>query len=175
MDLQAQVQHPRFAKLPFHSNPDILDEICEYLSYEDEVDADDIASSRRTLLRLALTCRAFLEPALDRLWRNLDSLFPLLKVLPAFIQTDGTYVRRLAQVNVCGLMYTRFCEGPYQQRSGPALIGTRSKCGNFRTREIRIRSTSRCTSIFALPSCGQHRFCPHCATSTAPPRIRAIF
>ena len=94
MDLQ-QAQYPKFSKLPFHSNPDILDEICEYLSYEDDVDADDIASSRRTLLCLALTCKAFLEPALDRLWRNLDSLFPLLKVLPAFIQTDGTYVRHI--------------------------------------------------------------------------------
>ncbi|KAJ3514811.1 hypothetical protein NLJ89_g2149 [Agrocybe chaxingu] len=84
----------RNARLPFHSNPDILDEICEYLSYEYDNDPDDISRSRQVLLWVALTCRSFLEPALDRLWRSLDSLFPLLKVLPAFFQSDDTYVLR---------------------------------------------------------------------------------
>lgn len=84
--------------LPFHSNPDILDEICEYLAYDydlDPINLDDaviIDLSRRNLLHIAQTCKAFLEPALDRLWRSLDSLFPLLKILPAFIRSDGTYV-----------------------------------------------------------------------------------
>ncbi|KAF8965795.1 hypothetical protein BDZ97DRAFT_1729789 [Flammula alnicola] len=99
MDLQIETESTSTAatknsKLPFHSNPDILDEICEYLSYEYDIDSDDISVSRRTLLWVALTCKAFLEPALDRLWRSLDSLFPLLKILPAFIQSDGTYVLR---------------------------------------------------------------------------------
>ncbi|KDR66436.1 hypothetical protein GALMADRAFT_147866 [Galerina marginata CBS 339.88] len=79
---------------PFHSNPDILDEICEYLAYEDDLDTEDAGISRRNLLWAALTCKAFLEPALDRLWRSLESLFPLLKILPAFIKSDGTYVLR---------------------------------------------------------------------------------
>ncbi|KAF8179869.1 hypothetical protein BJ912DRAFT_982041 [Pholiota molesta] len=104
MDLQGQGESTeselpaastsRSSRLPFHSNPDILDEICEYLSYDCDADSDDISLSRRTLLRLALTSKAFLEPALDRLWRALDSLFPLLKILPAFGQSDGTYVLR---------------------------------------------------------------------------------
>jgi len=99
MDLQVPVapvtEIPKSAlpRLPFHSNPDILDEICDYLSYEfDDYDMDEISRSRKSLLWVALACKAFLEPALDRLWRQLDSLFPLLKVLPAFIQSDGTYV-----------------------------------------------------------------------------------
>ncbi|KAF8905952.1 hypothetical protein CPB84DRAFT_1844591 [Gymnopilus junonius] len=86
--------------LPFHSIPHILDEICECLAYDDELDpfnakdAATIARSRRNLLHVALASTTLLEPALDRLWRNLDSLFPLLKILPAFIKSDGTYVLR---------------------------------------------------------------------------------
>ncbi|KAF9484254.1 hypothetical protein BDN70DRAFT_825915 [Pholiota conissans] len=104
MDLQIQAESSEFpgatpsssrsSRLPSHSNPDILDDICEYLSYDCDADTEDIHLSRRTLLRLALTCKAFLEPALDRLWRSLDSLFPLLKILPAFGKSDGTYVLR---------------------------------------------------------------------------------
>ncbi|KIM36384.1 hypothetical protein M413DRAFT_292532 [Hebeloma cylindrosporum] len=80
--------------LPFHSNPDILDEVCEYLAYDQDSAPDEVSTSKRNLLRLALTCKAFIEPALDRLWRSLDCLFPLLKILPAFSQSDGTYVLR---------------------------------------------------------------------------------
>ena len=70
----------RTPALPFHSHPDILDEICEYIQ------------DRQNLLWVALTCRAFLEPPLDCLWRSLESLFLLLKILPSLIQGDGTYV-----------------------------------------------------------------------------------
>jgi hypothetical protein len=99
MDVQVQTdtdQPPttltKSPTLPFHSNPDILDEVCEYLAYDHDSAPEDVFTSKRNLLRLALTCKAFLEPALDRLWRSLDCLFPLLKILPAFAQSDGTYV-----------------------------------------------------------------------------------
>ncbi|KAF6758037.1 hypothetical protein DFP72DRAFT_889748 [Ephemerocybe angulata] len=81
----------------FHSNPDILGEICEYLSPNDDLELepeDSLIASRQNLAWLALTCRAFLEPALDRLWRSLDTLYPLFKILPAFVRTDGTHVLR---------------------------------------------------------------------------------
>ena len=90
-----QENEARIAQLPFHSNPDILDEICEYLHDEQDaelVDSEAARISRQNLLWVALTCKAFLEPALDRLWRSLDSLFPLLRTLPSFTQSDGTYV-----------------------------------------------------------------------------------
>lgn len=83
-----QEPEARITRLPFHSNPDISDEICEYLQ------------DQQNLLWVALTCKAFLEPALDRLWRSLDSLFPLLRTLPAFIQSDGTYVSGLAAYTI---------------------------------------------------------------------------
>lgn len=83
---------PKPSRLPFHSNPDILDEVCEYLAYDHDSPADEVLTSKGNLLNLALTCKAFIEPALDRLWRSLDCLFPLLKILPAFSQSDGTYV-----------------------------------------------------------------------------------
>ena len=40
------------------------------------------------LLNAALTCKDFLEVALDILWEELDSMVPLLKVLPA-LQLEG--------------------------------------------------------------------------------------
>ena len=92
MDLQEP--ETRITRLPFHSNPDILDEICEYL-HEEQDGPSELAltgTCRQNLLWAGLTCKAFLEPALDRLWSSLDSLFPLLKILPSFIQSDGTYV-----------------------------------------------------------------------------------
>ncbi|KAF9045199.1 hypothetical protein BJ165DRAFT_1528104 [Panaeolus papilionaceus] len=96
----------KFITLPFHSNPDIIEEICEHLAYSDiHYEEDDylpflqtfeidIRTSRQALRDAALTCKAFLEPALDRLWRSLDTLFPLLKTLPVFVLSDTTYVIR---------------------------------------------------------------------------------
>ena len=37
---------------------------------------------RRSIARLARTCKAFRDPALDILWRDLDSLVPLLGLFP---------------------------------------------------------------------------------------------
>jgi hypothetical protein len=45
----------------------------------------DSPSGRRTLSRLARTCRAFCEPALDILWRELDSLIPVIGLFPAHV------------------------------------------------------------------------------------------
>ncbi|THH28300.1 hypothetical protein EUX98_g5884, partial [Antrodiella citrinella] len=39
-------------------------------------------NGRRTLSRLARTCKAFKEPALNVLWRDLDSFVPLLSLFP---------------------------------------------------------------------------------------------
>ena len=91
--MELQEPETRITRLPFHSNPDILDEICEYLQDEQDGSSELLAhTSKRNLLWAGLTCKALLEPALDRLWSSLDSLFPLLKILPSFIQSDGTYV-----------------------------------------------------------------------------------
>ncbi|KAJ6520075.1 hypothetical protein C8R45DRAFT_953782 [Mycena sanguinolenta] len=43
------------------------------------------ANGRRSLSRLARTCRAWLDPALSVLWRELDSLQPLLGLFPAHL------------------------------------------------------------------------------------------
>ena len=90
--MESQEPETRITRLPFHSNPDILDEICEYLHDEQDGSSEFTHTSKQNLLWAGLTCKALLEPALDRLWRSLDSLFPLLRILPSFTQSDGTYV-----------------------------------------------------------------------------------
>lgn len=43
---------------------------------------------RRTLFRFCMTCRNFVEPALDVLWYRLDSLYPLLRCLPSDLYNE---------------------------------------------------------------------------------------
>ncbi|KAJ7109966.1 hypothetical protein C8R44DRAFT_634597 [Mycena epipterygia] len=45
----------------------------------------DSPNGRRTLSRLARTCRAWLDPALNVLWRELDSLVPVLGLFPSHL------------------------------------------------------------------------------------------
>ena len=46
--------------------------------------------TRATLLSVALTCRSFLDPALDSLWYSIDDLEVLFKLLPNFISEPGS-------------------------------------------------------------------------------------
>ncbi|OAX31738.1 hypothetical protein K503DRAFT_703255, partial [Rhizopogon vinicolor AM-OR11-026] len=41
-----------------------------------------------TIAALARTCRAFKEPALDVLWKNMDGLGPLVSCLPENVKLD---------------------------------------------------------------------------------------
>jgi hypothetical protein len=43
----------------------------------------DGAAGKRALSRLARTCKALCEPALNALWRELDSLVPLVGLFPS--------------------------------------------------------------------------------------------
>jgi len=43
----------------------------------------DSPNGRRSMSRLARTCRAMCEPALNVLWRELDSLVPLISLFPS--------------------------------------------------------------------------------------------
>ena len=70
----------------FLKTPDFLAKTFSYL----QVDNDK--KSRRCLLNAALTCKNFLNVALDALWEELDSLLPLLKLLPALQVVDKAYV-----------------------------------------------------------------------------------
>ncbi|PIL32753.1 hypothetical protein GSI_04868 [Ganoderma sinense ZZ0214-1] len=63
----------------------------EYFVFDDE---DEVATRfflRRTLLSLAVSCRAFFDPALDMLWHSLDNIHPLLKLLPNYQCLDSIY------------------------------------------------------------------------------------
>jgi hypothetical protein len=44
------------------------------------------------LMNAALTCKDFLDEALDKLWEEMDSLVPVLKLLPALQFENDTYV-----------------------------------------------------------------------------------
>lgn len=45
-----------------------------------------------TLVRLAQTSTALMEPALNLVWSEMDSITPLLKLLPSFKFEDGSFV-----------------------------------------------------------------------------------
>ena len=56
---------------------------------------------RRALARLARTCKAFKEPALDMLWKDLNSFIPLITLFP------GTALKRARRPDL-GLVSTSF-------------------------------------------------------------------
>lgn len=45
----------------------------------------DAPNGRRSLSRLARTCKAFSGPALDILWRELDSVIPIVGLFPGHL------------------------------------------------------------------------------------------
>ena len=75
------------AKLAVFRNLDIMDTILDamlvkYIPYPSE---------RKHLLQAALTAKNFFDPAMNILWRSLDSILPVLKLIPDFkIQMDPT-------------------------------------------------------------------------------------
>ena len=55
-------------------------------------DINNENENRQCLLNAALTCKDFLEVALDELWREMDSFVPILKLLPGLQFENETYV-----------------------------------------------------------------------------------
>ena len=74
------------AKDSFLKDPDLKAKTFSHLQVKN-------AEKCRCLLNVALTCKGFLDIALDALWEKLDSMVPLLKLLPALLQVeDEAYV-----------------------------------------------------------------------------------
>ncbi|KAG6910799.1 hypothetical protein DXG01_007688 [Tephrocybe rancida] len=64
----------------------------------------------KQLYYAALTCKAFVNAALDHLWRSMNSIFPLVRILPMLDLVDGVYMltRRLGAEERTRLeVYTR--------------------------------------------------------------------
>ena len=78
------------AKISFLNNPDLM---VMTFSYQH-------VGKCRWLLNAALTCKDFLDVALDELWGKQDSLVPLLKLLPALQVEDEAYVSPLGHRSV---------------------------------------------------------------------------
>jgi hypothetical protein len=71
-------------------NEDIL-----YLIFENFdllPDSPKSTQTRKELLSAAKACKAFVEPALNSLWRVLPSLLPLLLLLPSAEVVNNEYV-----------------------------------------------------------------------------------
>jgi len=81
-------------------NPYILERVFEH--FEDPVILDSDytgpvkASTRRDLLSASLTSRAFFEPAMNVLWRFMDTLLPIFYLFPTLARDEnGERVRRV--------------------------------------------------------------------------------
>ncbi|KIJ97502.1 hypothetical protein K443DRAFT_241502 [Laccaria amethystina LaAM-08-1] len=73
-------------------NQDILGEIFNIISCDLEEPGNVASQTRKSLFSAARTCRTFLDPALDALWRVLPSVFPVLKVLNSFQLVNNQYI-----------------------------------------------------------------------------------
>ncbi|KAF8874492.1 hypothetical protein BD779DRAFT_1678731 [Infundibulicybe gibba] len=76
------IQDKPLARMQVLGNQDVLREIFSHLASN----SDDPANPKNkgVLFRAALTCKAFMEPALDSLWWSMSSFMPLLKLLQNF-------------------------------------------------------------------------------------------
>jgi hypothetical protein len=73
------------AKDSFLKNPDLMAITLSHLPVKND-------ERHRCLLNAALSSKDFLDEALDALWEKLDSMVPLLKLLPALQVEDESYV-----------------------------------------------------------------------------------
>jgi hypothetical protein len=86
-----QIGYTEFAKDSFLKNTDLMAMTFSHIQVDTQ--AGMRIYKKRYLLNAALTCKDFLDVALDALWEELYSLVPLLKLLPALQVEDGAYVR----------------------------------------------------------------------------------
>ena len=75
------------AKDLFLKNPDLVAMTISHLRLTSH------KKRRQCLFNVALSCKDFLDEALDALWEELNSLVLVLKVLPASQFEDGEFVR----------------------------------------------------------------------------------
>ncbi|KAG6913100.1 hypothetical protein DXG01_009669, partial [Tephrocybe rancida] len=74
------------------------------------------------LYRAALTCKTFLGPALDLLWSSMDSIVPVLRLLPTIEEIDGVYMftrkvqaEDIKRLNDYGARIKTFCLNEAEQ------------------------------------------------------------
>jgi hypothetical protein len=74
---------------------DVLVEIFHHLAEMDESESNPSLQGRGDLARVATCSKALSVPALDVLWKTLDSELPLFKLLPGFrkAQEGDVWVR----------------------------------------------------------------------------------
>ncbi|KAF8643330.1 hypothetical protein AX16_009059 [Volvariella volvacea WC 439] len=71
-------------------NADVIEEVLSHFSIHTDNPNADWRTNDRDLFNIALTCRQFKEPALSALWHSLDSLDPLLCLLPQIEKQGNT-------------------------------------------------------------------------------------
>lgn len=86
------IQHHNPWLSDFLSQEDVIREVFTFLQLDDQKPFEHQGAGRKHLLSAALTCKSFLEPALEQLWRVLNSWHPLLSLLPSYTRVDGVYV-----------------------------------------------------------------------------------
>ncbi|KAG6875244.1 hypothetical protein C0992_004571, partial [Termitomyces sp. T32_za158] len=72
-------------------NYDVLAKITGVIGGNVSPDFRKLNGCFRQLFYFALTCKAFVDASLDELWRSMDSIVPLLKILPALRYKNNRY------------------------------------------------------------------------------------
>ena len=95
------------AKDSFFKNADLMEMTFSHL---------EIGESYRSLCNAALTCKDFVDAALDALWEEMGSLVPLLKLVPALQVKEEPYVCANVHILLYYIYDLNFCL--YQFLSG---------------------------------------------------------
>ncbi|TFK75511.1 hypothetical protein BDN72DRAFT_441648 [Pluteus cervinus] len=93
--------HPETPQQSVLRTEDLVHNILEYFAVDPRADwsafpkyHEDLIASRKQLYNAALISRCFVHPALELLWRTIDSMMPLIKLLPESLlsQDNGQYM-----------------------------------------------------------------------------------
>ncbi|KAF9525957.1 hypothetical protein CPB83DRAFT_885245 [Crepidotus variabilis] len=91
---------PMISREAVLGNCDLLEYIFNFLQtdfqYEKlDFEDSDTETNRSTLRNAAVTCRGFCEPALNTLWRVIDTFEPLLRLLPGYDSDKNSVINAI--------------------------------------------------------------------------------
>lgn len=110
----------------------------------------DSPNGKRSLSRLARTCKAFSSPALDVLWRELDSIVPIVGLFP------GHLLKKTKKPGMGLVRLSRFFSSVMDFFN----VYWRSRL-NFRVMKIGKRSSSTANESIVLPTMKHPTPSPH--------------
>ena len=106
-----------------------VDDVHDNEDYDGEIYRAALSTFRNALLSLALSCRAFLDPSLDKLWHDLHDILPLLELLPNYERRGRVHVSHMPFKTCCSIRYVvSVCTASYGRDLAWCMVAIADLC-----------------------------------------------